>query len=192
MNKLTMTGAAAALALSALVLAKPATAGSGTPVFTQTGASSFKFTDFSTGGDALSVTSLGTYMGTTGTLTVTSTFSGPEGSDGTYSSADALTTFSFNGTTIASNNMGKLYFDTADPGLIFTGANGYSFEAFAVGTSTKTLPFGIGNQETGSVTDAELFKNAPVPEASTVVSFGALLALGGLAVLRRKSVQNAA
>lgn len=34
---------------------------------------------------------------------------------------------------------------------------------------------------------------APVPEASTVISFGALLALGGLAVLRRKSiVKNAA
>jgi len=33
----------------------------------------------------------------------------------------------------------------------------------------------------------------PVPEASTVVSFGALLALGGLAVvLRRKGVKNAA
>ena len=31
---------------------------------------------------------------------------------------------------------------------------------------------------------------SPVPEASTVVSFGALLALGGLAVLRRKSVKN--
>ena len=32
----------------------------------------------------------------------------------------------------------------------------------------------------------------PVPEASTVVSFGALLTLGGLAVLRRKSVKNVA
>ncbi len=32
---------------------------------------------------------------------------------------------------------------------------------------------------------------APVPEASTVISFGALLALGGLAVLRRKSVARA-
>ncbi len=35
--------------------------------------------------------------------------------------------------------------------------------------------------------------NAPVPEASTTVSFGVLLALGGLAVvLRRKGVKNAA
>ena len=38
-----------------------------------------------------------------------------------------------------------------------------------------------------------LANGAPVPEASTVISFGALLALGGLAVLRRKSVvKNAA
>ncbi len=35
--------------------------------------------------------------------------------------------------------------------------------------------------------------NAPVPEASTTVSFGVLLALGGLAVVaRRKGVKNAA
>ena len=192
MNKLIMTGAVGALALSALVLAKPAMAGGGTPVFTQTGASTFKFYDFTSAGDKLTVTSLGSYLGTTGTLTVQSTFSGPEASDGTYSSGDALTTFSFNGTTIASNNMGSLYFDTSDPGVIFSGANGYSFVAGTMGTTTSTLPFGIGTKETGSVTDAELFKNAPVPEASTVVSFGALLALGGLAVLRRKSVQNAA
>ena len=38
-----------------------------------------------------------------------------------------------------------------------------------------------------------LVPGAPVPEASTVISFGALLALGGIAVLRRKSVaKNAA
>jgi len=33
---------------------------------------------------------------------------------------------------------------------------------------------------------------AAVPEASTVLSFGALLVLGGVAVLRRKAVKNAA
>lgn len=37
-----------------------------------------------------------------------------------------------------------------------------------------------------------LVPGAPVPEASTVLSFGALLALGGLAVLRRKSVAKSA
>ena len=34
--------------------------------------------------------------------------------------------------------------------------------------------------------------SSPVPEASTVLSFGALLALGGLAVLRRKTVAKSA
>lgn len=37
-----------------------------------------------------------------------------------------------------------------------------------------------------------LVPGAPVPEASTVLSFGALLALGGLAVLRRKTVAKSA
>ena len=38
-----------------------------------------------------------------------------------------------------------------------------------------------------------LYPGSPVPESSTVVSFGALLTLGGMAVvLRRKGVKNAA
>lgn len=46
---------------------------------------------------------------------------------------------------------------------------------------------------TTSGTSFDLVPGSPVPEASTVVSFGALLALGGLAVvLRRKGVKNAA
>ena len=45
----------------------------------------------------------------------------------------------------------------------------------------------------GAASDGTTFNLVQaVPEASTVVSFGALLALGGLAVLRRKSVKNAA
>ena len=45
---------------------------------------------------------------------------------------------------------------------------------------------------TASGTSFDLVPGSPVPEASTVVSFGALLALGGLAVvLRRKGVKNA-
>ena len=49
----------------------------------------------------------------------------------------------------------------------------------------------LGADNTG--TTFNLVGGAPVPEASTTVSFGALLALGGLAlVLRRKGVKNAA
>lgn len=60
----------------------------------------------------------------------------------------------------------------------FTGTSGYGIASF--GISPKGDNF-------------NLLQGQPVPEASTVISFGALLALGGLAVLRRKSVvKNAA
>ena len=72
-------------------------------------------------------------------------------------------------------------------------------------TSTDTLAnvyvvsngdgtFGIASPgRTAAGDSVNLQAGAPVPEASTVISFGALLALGGLAVLRRKSVaKNAA
>lgn len=62
-----------------------------------------------------------------------------------------------------------------------TGAQGYGIANFGVGAQGSTF-----NLIQGTPTPA-------VPEASTVISFGALLALGGLAVLRRKSVaKNAA
>ena len=60
---------------------------------------------------------------------------------------------------------------------------------------TVTDGYGIANFGTGQTTGDtfNLLQGNPVPEASTVLSFGALLALGGLAVLRRKSaVKNAA
>ena len=61
-----------------------------------------------------------------------------------------------------------------------------------------TLPSGATSvSSVGALPDGTTFNFVtsapPVPEASTVVSFGALLALGGLAVvLRRKGVKNAA
>ena len=63
---------------------------------------------------------------------------------------------------------------------------------------TTIVPLGNGNFSIASVNgtargDQYSLTAAPVPEASTVISFGALLALGGLAVLRRKSLaKNAA
>lgn len=50
---------------------------------------------------------------------------------------------------------------------------------------------GGGFSGSGHSGDDLNLKYSPVPEASTVVSFGALLALGGLALLRRKSVARA-
>ena len=71
---------------------------------------------------------------------------------------------------------------TPGSGLTFvagTAANGGQFIS-SIGASTA--------QQAGNTFNLV----APVPEASTVVSFGALLALGGLAVvLRRKGVKSA-
>ena len=86
--------------------------------------------------------------------------------------------------------------------LTITGANvgGAGVNTF---TETGALQFSILTTPAGGTTidsvgaaaDGTTFNlvSAPVPEASTTISFGALLALGGLAlVLRRKGVKNAA
>ncbi len=64
-----------------------------------------------------------------------------------------------------------------------TGATSTTFSALDGGFS--------GSGHTGDRLNLSYVDTAPVPEASTVISFGALLALGGLAVLRRKSVVRA-
>ena len=86
--------------------------------------------------------------------------------------------------------------------LTITGTNvgGTGINTF---TETGSLQFSVLTAPSGGATIASLgaaadgttFNLAPpaVPEASTTISFGALLALGGLAlVLRRKGVKNAA
>ena len=70
-----------------------------------------------------------------------------------------------------------------DTGTVFISQR--SATTFDIASDTTTY--------TRSGTSFDLVPGSPVPEASTVVSFGALLALGGLAVvLRRKGVKNAA
>lgn len=67
------------------------------------------------------------------------------------------------------------------------GAGGAAFDF----TDVPVGPGGVAVASVGAAADGTTFNLVnPVPEASTVVSFGALLALGGLAVLRRKSVKN--
>jgi hypothetical protein len=66
-----------------------------------------------------------------------------------------------------------------------------NFLTVATNPFTGSTVFSGGPDSVGN--NITLNSGSPVPEASTVLSFGALLALGGLAVLRRKSaVQNAA
>ena len=90
-------------------------------------------------------------------------------------------------------------------GPVFTGTS-LSFSPTKGGTPTVTdvipfttvVPLGTGSYSIASVGSSalgdtfNLTGGAPVPEASTVLSFGALLALGGLAVLRRKAVVKTA
>ena len=71
----------------------------------------------------------------------------------------------------------------SDTGTAFVSQR--SATTFDIASDTTTF--------TASGTSFDLVPGTPVPEASTVVSFGALLALGGLAVvLRRKGLKNAA
>ncbi len=87
--------------------------------------------------------------------------------------------------------------------LTFTGAGGFTDTTFTNGADVNLIPAGplagtyeivsAGPSTTGNSFDLSPGTTSPVPEASTVVSFGALLALGGLAVvLRRKGVKNVA
>ena len=83
--------------------------------------------------------------------------------------------------------------------LTFTDMNGVNVFAPENIAMTTVVPLKNGSYSIASVgatatgNTFNLVPGAPVPEASTVISFGALLALGGIAVLRRKSVaKNAA
>ncbi len=74
-------------------------------------------------------------------------------------------------------------------GQTITGSTPFATVVPVDGTGTYIIASG------GSTTAGDTFNlsgGAPVPEASTVLSFGALLALGGFAVLRRKAAVKTA
>lgn len=78
-------------------------------------------------------------------------------------------------------------------GTTFNETGASSVQLFQGTTSFSALgPAGFTSTDgSGHIGDRLNLSYAAVPEASTVISFGALLALGGLAVLRRKSVARA-
>ncbi len=98
-------------------------------------------------------------------------------------------------TLVSSTGTSPLFFNTS---LSFSATPGGPALFTDSVPLTTIIPVGSGNYSIASVNatasgDQYNLTAAPVPEASTVISFGALLALGGLAVLRRKSVaKNAA
>jgi hypothetical protein len=92
------------------------------------------------------------------------------------------------GTTSGYTNVNLTFTPT---GSTKTSVETLDFITVATNPFTGSTVFSGGPDSVGN--NITLNSGSPVPEASTVLSFGALLALGGLAVLRRKSaVQNAA
>jgi len=186
MNKITqkLLGTASALALVAGCGVAPAFAGG---VFQSTGSATFSYTPnttFSLTGANVGFLDYNTNTITDGLLSL---------SGGTYSS---------------------VYGDYTGTSLIFTptgggmtvNESGTANLAFSGSGASRTVHFGndssfgtgddldLGPYVAPATTNNGGFNGPvnPVPEASTVVSFGALIALGALAVLRRKSVKNVA
>ena len=139
----------------------------------------------------------GTFSFVTSGATLTATGSG-ETFNPTAIGASPITPVSF--TLIGSSIGGSTTFYNLTS-LVITGTNvgGMNVNTF---TETGPLTFsvvappsgGSAISSIGAAADGTTFNlvAAPVPEASTVISFGALLALGGLAVvLRRKGVKSA-
>ena len=138
----------------------------------------------------------GTFTFVTSGATLTATGSG-ETFNPTAIGASPITPVSF--TLVGSSIGGSTTFYNLTS-LVITGANvgGAGVNTF---TESGPLTFSVLAPPSGSVAissigaaaDGTTFNLvAPVPEASTVISFGALLALGGLAVvLRRKGVKSA-
>ena len=163
MNKLTST--LAGLALAAAVSVAPAFAQSGN-LFSPPG--SFTFTGL---GSSFEATGSGaTFNPSTGAPITGVSFDLKGTFAGTSPTAYTFTSLMLSG-PITATELGAPQFNV-NP---FGGAGGVTITS------------------AGAASDGSTFNLvSPVPEASTVVSFGALLALGGLAVLRRKSVKNAA
>ncbi len=119
------------------------------------------------GADSFSLTGISTKFVDFSTGTITSGIASVTGGINTPALPNV-----YSGATLTFSN--PAFTDSGDAVLTFTGGK-------------VTVSSGTGFKDAFKFT-----ATAPVPEASTVVSFGALLALGGLAVLRRKSVKNAA
>ena len=139
----------------------------------------------------------GTFTFVTSGATLTATGSG-ETFNPTAAGSAPITPVSF---TLVGSSIGG---STTFYNLTSLTVNGTNVGGAGVNTFTETgaLTFsviappsgGVAISSIGAARDGTTFNlvAAPVPEASTVISFGALLALGGLAVvLRRKGVKNA-
>ena len=187
MNKITSTLAGLALVAGVSVV----------PAFAQ---------DLGTAGNLFSPPGSFTFSLATATATATATTFSATGTNDTFNVLNAAATskavtaaFTLTGTQIAATNVFVL-------NTLIIGSTATNASIFTYKPANNPLTFTFTNLNVPGIPVAiaslgadkagltfNLVNPAPVPEASTVVSFGALLALGGLAVvLRRKGVKNAA
>ena len=168
MKKITL--ALAGLAIAATASMVPASANG--VFYTASGPTTFSFTSSPTGFSLFTPAKFTNFS--TGTTVTGSLFLAATG-------AETGTSYVFDSTNLLFSAPGITDFEVGKGTLTFSGSK-IAFTSFG--------PSFSGATSSGDYVD--LTTSAPVPESSTVISFGALLALGGLAVLRRKSVKNAA
>lgn len=110
-----------------------------------------------------------------------------------YADDDAMNplTVAFGGTTLAPINIPQNGYPNFGPG---SNAGAFTFYSFNVAaqTASTALTFSADNNTAGAAIELDNISVTPaaVPEASTVVSLGLMLGLGGLAIAFRK--KNAA
>ena len=172
MNKITriLLGTASAVALAAGVSVAPASA-NGIYVNPSASSSTFNFTpgsSFSLFTTPAQFVDFGTGTTTSGQLTLSG------------SGYESGSSFVFDATSLLFSSTGGSVSETGKSTVTFS--NG----------KVSITSFGPSFSGSGSTGDYVNVSAPAVPEASTFLSFGALLGLGGLAVLRRKSVKNAA
>lgn len=112
-----------------------------------------------------------TLVGSLGSLTIPDPFN-PGATTTTPIDADPIGALGFSGDTLYAAAEGNLY-------TVST----------TTGAATVVNPSLINSGFGGNFANVSGLASAPVPEASTVASFGILLALGGVFVLRRRKVQ---
>jgi hypothetical protein len=176
MNKITST--LTGLALVAAASVAPAFAGggfspSGTGTFTATPTS---FTLSGVSASYFDFTAGALYTGTASVIGGTQEVAHPTAFDSSVLSFTGTETFPAAGAT-----NGFSFTDSGTAVLTFTGSG-----------ASQVVTVSGGKGFSNSFKFGDYPDPAAVPEASTVASFGVLLALGSLAVLRRKSVKNAA
>ena len=133
------------------------------------------------------------------TMPTATTFSAT-GSNDSYNPVNSTTTqvvgFTLTGTEVGSSNtylLNSLIIGTTPINASLFTYNPTNNALFFTFSNTPNTPVAISSLGADNTATTFNLVAPAVPEASTTISFGALLALGGLAlVLRRKGVKNAA